>query len=396
MPNLKEIQTQLEKLFTDGRLDELFENLKSVLPRKSVKYADIILLEKRRKDADRDRLQGTTSDDDLRIVYNQISRDLLKLIYGLEEKDLDLDQDFSQITKDKKVKQGSILYKVPNHMLLNEETECIVRVAFEEAQVWEGLEKAEEIKVVRRRVSNVMQATLVDPTGGGTFEIMAVNDPEQFVDEDTYTEWLFYVTPLMAGEHQLLLKVAVIELIRGNERKREVVLREKVSIATEPVKREVAFKAVKEVSVALGAEVGEEESGLEEVPKDKNEDELPDLDRVAPRLPSSKKPVPSPSEPSPQGAGSGETPDPDPSPAGPPVSSSSKRSGAFRAIRSATLILALLVVGSYVILYQWGGEGGNLADPMPEEKEEPVAPPPTMEEGDTLNLEEDRDTLQTG
>ncbi len=390
MLNLKEIQTQLEKLFTEGRLDELFENLKTVLPKKSGKYADVILLEKRRRDADRDRLQGATSDDDLRIAYNQISRDLLNLIYNLEEADLDPEQDYSQISEDKKVKQGSILYRVPDHMLLGEESECLVRIAFEEVQVWEGLERTEDIKVVRRRVSNVMQATLVDPTGGETFEIMAVNDPEQFVDEDTYTEWLFYVKPLVPGEHQLFLKVAVIELIRGNERKREVVLREKVSIVTEPVKRKAALKTVQDVAVALGAEVEDEASRMEETTPESDRDGWLELDRVAPPLPSSKKPGTVPSEPSPPGAGSGNPPDPQSSPAAPELKPESKRSRTLRHIRTATLILALLVVGSYVVFDQlhWGGEG-NLE---PKVETEPLPLPPSAEESDTLDFGEESDT----
>ena len=44
------------------------------------------------------------------------------------------------------------------------------------------------------------------------------------------------VKPNKAGEFSLTLKIAVIELVRGKEHLREVVLEEQIVVATEPVK----------------------------------------------------------------------------------------------------------------------------------------------------------------
>jgi hypothetical protein len=92
------------------------------------------------------------------------------------------------------------------------------------------------------RISDVMGVELLD-AGSSAFTVRTVSDTVQFVEKDLYTEWLFYVTPLKAGTHPLLLKISVIEIRNGIERKRNVVLEETVEVLTTrpAVEKETGF-----------------------------------------------------------------------------------------------------------------------------------------------------------
>jgi formylglycine-generating enzyme required for sulfatase activity len=89
-----------------------------------------------------------------------------------------------------------------------------------------------------------MQVELINASEQHPFEIRSISSAEQFVDEDDLTEWIFYVKPLLPGKHTLLLKIAVIETIRGKERKRELVLEQTIDILTTvPKDEEFSFNA---------------------------------------------------------------------------------------------------------------------------------------------------------
>ncbi len=337
MVNLKQLKQQLQNLLGKGQLSPIIRELKKLLPEQSARLKALILLEKRQNDANLKRLRGTLSDQQLQLEYNQISADLLLFIDSLEDADFDPSQTASAVAQEGKVRQGSILYKVPDHMTLNEETLCVVRVAFDETQIVRDIDLNEHVKLVQRRVSNIMQAQLYDPSDEKPFRITTPNDAEQFVDEDDYTEWLFMVTPVLPGEHPLWLKIAVIEEVRGKERKREVVLRQKINIATEaaPVSEVLPdFKQVMELSLAFGME------RYSEVPPKTSFD----IDLMQPK-PSPR--VPYPSSPSP----GSETSAPSPplegqfEPASVPTAKNNR--GTF--LRVATLALVAVVFGSYLL-----------------------------------------------
>ncbi|MEM1120229.1 MAG: caspase family protein [Bacteroidota bacterium] len=130
------------------------------------------------------------------------------------------------------VKTGNLLYQIPSTMELNKDTKCTVRIAFDEATLKRELDIAEEAKIKSIRVSNVMEVDLLDPLSAGTFEIRALNEKEQLIEQSDFTQWLFYVKAKKEGTFPLLLKVAVIEVLYGKERKKEIVLEERVSVVT--------------------------------------------------------------------------------------------------------------------------------------------------------------------
>ena len=92
------------------------------------------------------------------------------------------------------------------------------------------------------RISEAMEVELLDPRRGEHFEVYSFSEKEQFIERDAFTEWRFYVTPKREGRHPLLLKVTVLEQVKGRERKKEIVLEELVVIVAEPVKEEAEPK----------------------------------------------------------------------------------------------------------------------------------------------------------
>ena len=127
------------------------------------------------------------------------------------------------------VTQGTILYDVPSKMQLLQEVKCVVRIAFDEVMAKLDFKITQDTELKAMRVSNVMNVELFDASQQA-FEIRTVNAKQQFIDRDYFTQWLFYVKPLKEGNYTLLLKVTLIEEINGQERPREIVLEETVSI----------------------------------------------------------------------------------------------------------------------------------------------------------------------
>lgn len=232
MKNINDIRRELRDLIVEG-IPETVKALKAVLPPNSARYQDLLLIEGRLKEANISALRGTLSNDELQLAYNQIRASLLDLINELTEADL---QDAPpSVAEPPKARSGNILYRIPDAMQLNHEHKCIVRIAVNEELLLENIELDQDVRLQSIRISDVMLVQLLDPSGEEPFHIRSVNSAEQFIDEDTFTEWLFYVKPVLEGTYPLLLKVAVLELVNGKERQREIVLEESIQIISEAV-----------------------------------------------------------------------------------------------------------------------------------------------------------------
>lgn len=239
MKPLTEIKRELWELVPSSIADTI-KALKKLLPDESEKYQDALALEGRLNETNKNRLLGVISDEQLQLRYNRIRKDLLEMITHLEESDFDLTQANTQKSKQKQAKKGSILYRIPGTMPLGKESKCIVRIALDKETIIQNIDIDEHLQLKDIRVSEIMHVALVDPSKEQPFSIQALSSPEQFIEEGEYTEWLFYVEPLKEGIFPLMLKVSVIELIQGNERKREIVLEEQVQIVTEGAVEDVA------------------------------------------------------------------------------------------------------------------------------------------------------------
>ena len=88
--------------------------------------------------------------------------------------------------------QGELLFKIPDQMVLEQAEKCIVRIALNEDEIVRNIELDKNVALRQlSRVSDLMQVVLVDPNSDEAFAIRTINEPEQLIFEDAYTEWIF-------------------------------------------------------------------------------------------------------------------------------------------------------------------------------------------------------------
>ena len=228
--NLTALQHSLRQMLPDLGIGSVLSTLKKAIPELTIKYNTVFQLETRLNAVNKDRIRGVLSQEDLDIAYNRISADLLDLIDGLTPEDFDINTAESSVED----KSGSILYRIPHTMEVEEEHRCIVRLAFDVDSVIKNIELSSDTVVKDLRVSEVMEVEIVDPNETPSFAIRKLNAVEQFLEKNEYTEWIFYVKPLITGEFPLVLKVSVKEVINNRERVKEIVLEEVITVISEP------------------------------------------------------------------------------------------------------------------------------------------------------------------
>lgn len=233
---LTTIQRELRELIAEDFAAALLR-LKELLPDAAEKQADVTSLLGRLNDSNKKYARNIISNEEYQREKDRIRADFYELVRGLE------DYDFEEVAAQKPhpdgknvPKTGSVLYRIPHRMLLQKSTRCVVRVAVDEDAIVENITLDDDVRQRHRLlVSDAMEAQLLDPSGGENFFITSPNVVRQLVRDTGYTEWLFYVTPLHEGTHELIVKVSVLENVPNiGLVPREVTLEETVQIVTEP------------------------------------------------------------------------------------------------------------------------------------------------------------------
>ncbi len=230
---LAELRRQLETQLRDNQLPEALNVLLEQLPDGSEKYRIVSALIARLNAANKERFRNTIALDEYQRRVDQVSADFFDLLGDLTEADFDVSA--KPTANGKTAKRGSVLYRVPHVMPLQKPTRCTIRVAVDEDAILENILLDEHVEIKSRvEISDVMSAELVDPEGS-TFKINPLNTRTQLVRDTGYTEWIFNVTPLIEGVHQLLVKVSIMEIVPGfpDPIPREVSVMETVTIVTE-------------------------------------------------------------------------------------------------------------------------------------------------------------------
>lgn len=217
-------------------IDIVLQSLKLVIPPDVPKYSDVILLEGRYRELNQNLIRGVLDNEEAQIEFNKLREAILNFINALETDDFALET--AQQHAPAKAKKGKILYRIPDHMQVQKEVKCLIRIAFNEIILMTELEKSSDDLIKDIRIADVMSAEIIDPNENPAFTIRTFSEKVQFVNEEDFTEWLFYVKPLLEGTYPLLLKVAVVEIVDGLERKREVVLEEMVEVVAVKVPEE--------------------------------------------------------------------------------------------------------------------------------------------------------------
>ncbi|MBV6439715.1 MAG: hypothetical protein DYG98_09585 [Haliscomenobacteraceae bacterium CHB4] len=231
---LTTIQRELREQMADDLAAALLR-LKELLPDFSEKQEDVIALLGRLNDSNKKQIRNLISNKEHQREQDRIRSDFYQLVQGLEL------IDFEEVAAKKPraggkstPKTGSVLYRIPQRMSLQKSSRCVVRVALDEDAIIENITLDEYVQLRSCvEVSNAMEAQLLDPSGQNFF-ITSPNNTRQLVRDTGYTEWLFYVTPLHEGTHQLVVKVSILENVPDiGLIPREVTLEETVQIVTE-------------------------------------------------------------------------------------------------------------------------------------------------------------------
>lgn len=229
---IAEFRHNLEAQIREGKLPEALQAFLAALPDNSETYRIVSALVARLNAANKERFRNTISFEEYQRKVDQVSADCFDLLAGLREEDF---APPAPADKTSGAKTGSVLYRVPGVMQILKPTRCVVRVAVDEDVILDNILLDEHVEVKSRvEISDVMSAELLDPEGGA-FQISALNARTQLIRETGYTEWNFQVTPLREGEHQLLVKVSIMEVVPGFQEPipREVTLMENVTILAE-------------------------------------------------------------------------------------------------------------------------------------------------------------------
>lgn len=236
MRDLSEDKKKLKKTLGEKGITHVLKYLKEILPSDVPKYDVLIQIEGEYRDVKMKMLEGLLNQQDIGQANAKIRRRLIDLINSLEPEDFTRGVKGSQFEEQGDIKKGHILYQVPDRMKLYEDTRCLVRIAFDKATLVADIDLTADTEFRSDvRISDYMKVELVDPASSPVFEIRSTSEPVQFIDIDDYTEWRFYVKPLIAGKHVLELKVNLILLINDREVIREKTLEESVVIITEDV-----------------------------------------------------------------------------------------------------------------------------------------------------------------
>ena len=222
--NVQIIIRDLRETLPQG-IDLTFQALKNQLVPGTDLYNDMLLVESRYKDTTSQLLQNTIPEEAAQSAFNKIRKDLLDLINSLQEGHLKETVGDGQPS----VHNGELFYRIPRKMILNQEEKCLVRLAFDKKTLMENLVPEEFDKTKNLRISDVMGIELLD-AGEQVFNIRTLHDTVMFVEKSLFTEWIFYVKPLKTGRFPLVMKVSVVEIVNGLERKRNVVLEEGIEV----------------------------------------------------------------------------------------------------------------------------------------------------------------------
>ncbi|HFA49328.1 MAG TPA: energy transducer TonB [Bacteroidetes bacterium] len=232
MKTLTDIKNELKAILPQG-IDLVLQAIKAAISEGTDKYNDLLLIEGRYQDVSKRLLQGVIGNEAALLEFNNVRKNILDFIDGLEDNHLAKAEGMGADGKPD-IYNGEVMYRIPKEMLLQQDTKCVVRLAFERKLLLEDFDEAKGDVLKDIRISEVMGVELLDPADK-TFEIRTLHDTVQFVEKGLFTEWVFYVKPIVGGTHSLVLKISIIEIKDGIERKRNVVLEEKVVIvATAP------------------------------------------------------------------------------------------------------------------------------------------------------------------
>ncbi len=242
MRNLPELKKELLATLPSEGLAFILESLKAILPEGAAKLADLEEIESAYKKWKISSLAGKMTEEEKEAAMDDMEQQASAFIEALEEADFETAEDAEEEEEeDPKLRQGQVMYQIPRKMQYEKETRCIVRISVEEIDILKDLQTEEDTEVREDlSVSDHMRVEIIDPFNGEAFAVRSTSEPVQYIGDDDFTEWRFFVKPLKKeGTHPLEIKVYIIVTVNGRDQVREKTLDETVEIVTEvPIEEE--------------------------------------------------------------------------------------------------------------------------------------------------------------
>lgn len=225
---IQELVTAVQDFIGAGKTDAAFDVLKNNVPTLFPKgMMDLTLLKSRYNQAHDDfSLRGIITKDEYDSRVAQINYALLEFVENIAHPAAAPPE-----TTVVHSNAGKLLHNVPSKMSLGRDTRCTVRIAYDELTVSKDFVTTDDTVIQDVRIAEVMNVQLVDFNDTPCFSIRAITENEQFLESNEYTQWLFLVKAIREGTFPLTIKVAVLEIINGKERSRDIVLEKDILVS---------------------------------------------------------------------------------------------------------------------------------------------------------------------
>ncbi len=233
------VRNYFKEKFTDVNLQNVICSLKDSINIDSTLYNELCLLQSQYAKLSRDQNKwGILSREEADLAYNKIHYGIIQLIDSIKKEDLnkiptsfdeeELAKTFPKVTilEENVKKRGIILYRIPSVMTTKEDQKCIIRIAYyDEALGQESSVKDNNVNTEEIRIADTMKVSL-SSTNQDSFSFTTLSE-RQYLEQQNYTEWVFYVRPKTSGTHKLLLQTSIYERIKSEIVSKDFMIAEK-------------------------------------------------------------------------------------------------------------------------------------------------------------------------
>ncbi len=221
--DVNKLKENVRQLISNAKMEKAIDVLMKWAETNDKELNNTLLQQKARlTKLKRDENLGLIAFSDANIQRAQISNAILEILEKIEKSPpLSTDNPKSKNT-------GRVLLLMPNILHIGRESRCIVRIAHDDKSLLKDLKQDDSMTIQELRISEVMGVELLYYNQTPMVQIRTMTEKEQFVADDDFTEWLFFVKPLIEGKIPLTLKVSIIGILDGKEQKRDVIIEKEI------------------------------------------------------------------------------------------------------------------------------------------------------------------------
>lgn len=232
--DLNQIKLDLLNESPQYGISTIIESLKKIIKENAFPYESLIQISNEYQKIKDQTLKGLLPEEEVVQLNKEIQTRLLSLIDEIEKFDSD---------KNLKSLNGNLLYQIPLTMRLRQEEKCIIRVSFDEKELLKNIHSNDNVVTESNiKLTKNIGVDLVN-FEGRSFAVKSFSDSIQFISDDAYTEWVFYVKPLLMGVHTLNLNIKRLEVINGEQVFHERIFQVSVTVIGDEDSEKIKFSS---------------------------------------------------------------------------------------------------------------------------------------------------------